>query len=650
MRSKLNLHIPGSRNRVGLYALVFASRISLITVGLLFVSFLIQPVHLAYANEAAAEAEAAELAAEPSLNDVAFEEVPDEVVEEASTAVEVTVEDSEEPSINSPDTETGGSTAVPEEASDPIGGDTTAEEISEDTARQPETNVSTEVASTTDQNDEPSQITATSTDIKNEVTGNISTSSPSIYENIATSTPDTVAASSTGATTTNQLTDTDTIDGTSNEGGSGEETVSDDNETDIVNTTEGVTDDTPEQPSSDNTNENTGSDEISEVPDTAVTAATTTTAGKDAALTETETSVVTKAENLVTDSNYYQFGKQACVSVGGGTYHCSIAEGKIVDSQAVVYSEIGPSGSPEIFIKTSKGAVEQITDNNFEDSSPHYDPVSQKIAWQRLIQGRYQIIIYDIPSAEEKQLTFSRTNNMEPSVSIAGVVWQAWDNNDWEVMYYDGTYTDQLTNNATQDVAPVLQEEYIIWTVIGGGEQFAQVYSLETKETVTISNHEGGSILNPRFVLVYDTQFDNGDVVTQRFDPVTGFAQPIAAKPAEAPMDIPQPDTTGEIKALIQTKSTSKQTSVVNGTTTDSGTGDIGSSATTTSGTLNLTPDLSAQVSDDVVSTSTDGLPVIESEDTVEEPFELTEYDLILPPTPTTTAPVQVSTSTEITF
>jgi hypothetical protein len=637
MRSKINLNNSQKNKRVGLYSFVFASRVSLITVFFLFVSFVIQPVHLALANETAAD----ELTPEPpSLADVAFEEIPDEAV-----APESEPEETEDVVNELPATD-----VILDEDADPTDTETD-EEIIIDNVESPDTRPtegSDDSVSTTESANEESSKSTILTDPSEEFPDDTSTSttttdSVDVIDDVSTSTSTSASTSTTAvevetATSTATTSTTTTEDSSSDAGGSGSGTSS----TSTSETDASDPDTTEEESDTEDfvsdVSSSTTLDSLPVLPDTS---SETTTA--DEILTPTGSANITKAENLVTDDNYYQFGKQACVSAGDGTYYCSVSEGEVVDSNAVVYSETGPSGSPEIFIKTSEGGVVQITDNNFEDSAPHYDALSQKIAWQRLIQGRYQIIIYDIETAEEKQLTFSRTNNMEPAASVAGVVWQAWDNNDWEVMYYDGTYTDQLTNNDTQDVAPVMQEEYIIWTIIGGGEQFAQVYSLETKEIVTISNSGGGSILNPRFVLVYDTQFDNGDVITQRFDPDTGFAEAIAAQPAEAPLEIPEPDTAGEIKALITTKSTSKQTQIVHGNNADGTASDP--SATTTSGTLILGDDTTPQLNDGI-STSTDGtLDTAHEEEN--QPFELTEYDLILPPTSSTTAPVQVSTSTE---
>jgi len=336
--------------------------------------------------------------------------------------------------------------------------------------------------------------------------------------------------------------------------------------------------------------------------------------------TNSSTTQIVQIESLISEENFYQFSKQSCIAVGGGAYHCTSKEVADVDTQSVVYSAKGDDGSMEVFLKTSRGKIRQITDNAYDDTSPNYDAESMRVVYQRLIDGRYQVVLFDIMEDKEIQLTFSKTNNMEPKVSAAGIVWQAWDGNDWEIMHFDGAYTEQLTDNIVQDVAPVIQDGYVLWNVLGGAEQQARVYSIDTKETTSIQGYEGGSIINPRFVLVYDTEYENGDVVTQSFDPTTGLSEPIAAKPAQNPVDIPETDPTGEIRALITSgKAQKDEKELPDSDNTDGGDG--GAVATSTPGTL----DLKAPTD------STDMSQIITPSQSADAPFELTEYDLVIP-------------------
>ena len=325
---------------------------------------------------------------------------------------------------------------------------------------------------------------------------------------------------------------------------------------------------------------------------------------------------IVEVRNLVTEENFYQFSKQSCIEVGAGVYNCTNKKDQVDNSESIVYSEQDSTGDMEIFLRTSRGTIKQITKNDYEDTAPHYDAGSMRIVWQRLIDGRYQIMMFDIMTNKEMQLTFSKTNNMQPKVSSSGVVWQAWDDNDWEIMFFDGSYTEQVTNNGVQDVAPVIQDGYVLWNVLGGTDQQARVYSLKTKETMTIQGYEGGSIINPRFVLVYDTEYENGDVVTQTFDPATGLSEPVAAKPAPVPVKIPNTDPTGEIRALIQGKTQKDEKESKTIQTDDSGNND-NTPTINSPGTLNL----------NASSTDATLTPVL---DTVPD-FELTEFDLVIP-------------------
>lgn len=340
---------------------------------------------------------------------------------------------------------------------------------------------------------------------------------------------------------------------------------------------------------------------------------------------------VVQVENLVTEENFYQFSKQSCVAVGEGTYHCSTSTESVADASSAVYIDRDNGGDMEVFLRTSKSKVKQITDNDYDDTAAHYDPESMKIVWQRLIDGRQQIVLFDILNGEEKQITFSKTNNMEPKVSAAGIVWQAWDNSDWEIMFFDGSYTEQLTDNSAQDVAPVIQDGYVLWNVLGGDDQQAQVYSLDTQETLSIDGYEGGVISNPRFVLVYDTKFDNGDVVTQSFDPSTGLSEPIAAQPAPEPINIPESDPVGEIRALISNKSKDEQLLLeVEADSNAAGT------VPQTDNTLDLkSPGGEQDISVSAPSSANN------------QEFELTEYDLVIPESAYEEAIQQVSSSTQ---
>lgn len=626
MNHKVQQQRVRSAHKVGLYSFVFLGRVSVITVLLLFVSFLIQPFHQALANESLPE----EPAAEPAVAD------------------EVRIE-------------------KPASAATPEPKESVAENDNNDSFDSAET----ENDSVSDTNDTNQPELPTNTNISNSSVKPASAKSSSTELTAAVivsdkSSPIVSAGTGPPASTTELAKSTSTSDI-----GTDEFMVSDDTNTDVEQglndesstaSGSGTYDDEPDDELSTlvsaNETDNVDTEvQVEELGDTesdeeevpfSNTFTTDTTSDEDSvAPDETATNtapVVVQAQSLVTDDNYYQFSKQSCVAVGDGTYHCSMKSGLDSDLDAAVYAEQDVDGDMEIYLRTSKGEIKKLSDNLLDDTSPHFDAESMRVVWQRQIDDRYQIISYDLTEQVETQLTFSRTNNMEPKVSIEGIVWQAWDSHDWEVMFFDGTYTDQITDNEIQDVTPVIKDGYILWSILGGEKQEARVYSLDSKETMTITGNEGGSIVNPRFVLVYDTKFENGDIITQGFDPATGLSSIIAAVPASEPVNIPEVDTTGEIRALIQNKSSQKEDTGPDGVKTPTtGNGDsldlgiISTSTASSSDTLNLK------------SPTMDIASVVQAT-TTQAQFELTDYDLVITKTATSTGGVAVinSASTSI--
>lgn len=610
MHPKLRLNNSRYSHRAWLYSVVFTSKISALAVLFLFVSFFIQPLHKAIANEQLPDEPPKEepVTAEPVKEQVEPEPVVDEtpvtvdaetprVAEDSPAEVVAVVEDEPEADAEplSPIDEEGEPVAVatPEVDSETVSAVASSSPTAEEVAP-----VSDEVASTTTVVEPPSAATSTVA----------SSTSPS----------ESVTVSGSGS-------------GSGGGGTAGEVTPTDDVLSVGTATDESAPVEAEDVTSGSGSSAETAAEEP-EVPSEDVTV------GADKPLKDK----VVEAQYLVTEENYYQFSRQSCAPVGDGTYHCSLKTGVTIDPQAVVYADKGTGGNMEIFLRTSKGKVEQITDNDFDDTAPHFDAKSMRIVWQRLVDGRYQVIVYDLLEKTEVQLTFSRTNNMEPKVAEEGIVWQAWDGNDWEIMYFDGTYTDQLTDNDSQDVTPVVEDGYVLWSILGGSAQEARVYSLETKQVMTIASHEGGAIANPRFVLVYDTKFDNGDIITQGFDPATGLSAPIAAQAAPEPVQIPETDTTGEIRALIQNKSSQKEKDVVKLTPSTDAPSDlnlIASSSATSSDTLNLKQPLDMIDLENLATSTTSN---------IESAVELTEFDLVITKTASSAKPLpKLATTTE---
>lgn len=263
-----------------------------------------------------------------------------------------------------------------------------------------------------------------------------------------------------------------------------------------------------------------------------------------------DTSVVSHNDSL------YQFNKSQCVSMGSGAYHCFDASAADVSASSdVLYVDRDADGDKEIFVNT-EGTVHQITNNQLDDDAPYYDSVSDTIVWHRLVNGSYEIFSYQ--DNTETQISSGFLNNMEPHRAGMYTVWQAWVNDTWQIVLFDGSTTKIISKQAGQNIAPQVQGEYVIWNVTNGTDHKVAVYEIATGLVSIIDDTEGARVYNPRFVLVYDTKFDNGDIITKGYDAATGLVVPLSAQPAVPPMKIPSSDQTGETRALIQVKTQSR--------------------------------------------------------------------------------------------
>ena len=518
-----------------LYSLVFASKISTLAVLFLCVSFFIQPFHAAMASESNGDEEDTSTTTAGSVQ-LSEDESDDEAVAKPDTA-DLVASDETSDSSNSKSTDSE-QEILDEEETDSLDRDVVQHASSSEQKTQA-VQVQADTASDTNST-ATAPVTATASSSPTTSTSFVDTPGVSTSTPLPQNTP--AASTSTGTSQSVTATTTNANESTSSSGAPD------------VSTTTGV------DATSTHSAGNSSSSQVTPTVRSDVAENPQLQSQSEPESDDTiETGEKVQAENITTEANHYQFSRQSCVAMGDGTYHCTKDVSSVVTTDAVVYAELHDDGYSQIYLRSARGDVRQLTDNQYDDTAPDFDAASMQVVWQRMIDSRYQVILYDIESGEETQLTFSRTNNMEPKVSKNGIVWQAWDNNDWEVMYFDGQYTDQITDNTLQDVAPVIEDGYILWNVLGTGEQEARVYSLDSGEVLTISGYEGGLIANPRFVLVYDTQFENGDIITQGFDPATGLSAPIAAKPGQEPIDIPDTDTTGEVRALLQSKTSHEE-------------------------------------------------------------------------------------------
>ncbi len=266
--------------------------------------------------------------------------------------------------------------------------------------------------------------------------------------------------------------------------------------------------------------------------------------------------------NLINDENRHQFSIDECISVGDGSFYCSEADSAPEYLEDAIFTAPDKDGDMEIFVRVA-GEEVQISDNLVDDGSPYYDSKSERIVWHSLVNDRYQIVSYNFDDGKTKTLTATNYNNMEPVAQGGMTLWQAWIEDNWEIMMFDGKETLQLTDNETHDVSPHMRGEYIMWqTQFADGWQVA-MYDIESEKVDYIGAGDGAQVENPRFVLVYDALGENGDVETLGYDFDSGETIPLNRLPTRLPEKLPDPESTGETRALIQNKTTSKDSEVI---------------------------------------------------------------------------------------
>lgn len=267
--------------------------------------------------------------------------------------------------------------------------------------------------------------------------------------------------------------------------------------------------------------------------------------------------------SIVESDSVFEFSKSECTRIEDGSFYCQKNDGNAVMDDSLIASP-DADGDLEIYL-IRDGVRTQITYNLVDDASPYYDEYSKTIVWHRLVNDRYQIISYDTKTGKEEQLTSTSVNNMQPTRHGEYTVWQRWVDNNWEVILYDGIRERQITDSPRHDIAPHVRGPLVIWNSRSNdGTQSLMTYDINDRTYTTIADGDGVSVSNPRMVVMYEAMYENGDIIMKGFDLVSGEIIPLQSLPKQLPDELPGTDSTGETRALIQSKPTTKQTEVSN--------------------------------------------------------------------------------------
>lgn len=626
---------PTSKPQAALYVIVFGNLYVKLAVSVLLAFMFLQPVASVYAaEEGVADSgdeevvEEVESELEPEvIEEEAEEEVAEEVVEEVDVEINEKQEDID---VETDSTDGSEDTAASEQNSETDEIDTgesldsglvveTEAEVSDEIIS--ETQSETEKASSSEEIvEEASETTATSSNESAGSGGSGSSNNAGEEENqgdtASTTAENIIENSTTAASTTDEVSVASTT----------EETLA-------ASSSDEVVDDVVESDEAE-VNDNLEKGTVA-APDSVAEQSSDNTV---ASSTPTSTvQYIYVVEEDINDSNRYQFSVDECVSVGDGSFYCNKSNGLSASLEDGVYAEADDGGDREIYLRLD-GEVTKITDNEYDEASPQLDQVRGQIVWHRLISGRYQIIQYDIETGVEKQLTDSAQNNMEPTQNAGIAVWQTWSNDNWDIALYEDGEINIISENQQHDVAPEIRNGYVIWhTTDSEGQKLLTVYELATGVTSSIADPDGGHVENPRFVLVYDTEYENGDKVTKQYDPETGEIIPVSSQPATPLPDLPDPEPAGEETALLTNKNPNSKEDGEG--LIDLPAGGNGTSSTT-GATITDTSIGGSEVSintEDVVVAST-------SPGVAEEPLPLTEFDLIVEPFSTTSSAQETDT------
>ncbi|MCA9365728.1 hypothetical protein KC723_02440 [Candidatus Kaiserbacteria bacterium] len=545
MRTTRDIQSPVCET-VLVYRLTFRSQWVLCFILLLILSIFIQPINLAFANETEVTEVTEVTSAEPDK-------------EEVKEVEEVTIEKSADDPLETEESITETEPNKTEEVSKQTVVDDIEEEAEvTETANATEEDVEND-SSSSDNDDPVEEDIETETEVIVPVTTNTDKAENDVISDDSSSSSDSSDDDSNDEASTatdgvKSTTTTDFASSTEDVKASSTDDVNQESVEDIVEITTITKDDTD---NNDDVNEN---DDVSNNNQEVTKTKASTTDG----LASSTTDSASTSKNVVhvikdTASGPLSFSDTDCMQIGNGSYYCEKNKNKnnYYESDEIFAAQ-DEDGDTEIYLRL-KGNLTKLTDNKVDDDAPRFDSKSKQMVWHRLIEGRFQIVTYDWETKTEKQITQGTSNSSEPDSYDGVIVWQYWDGSDWEIMMLSEDEMIQVTDNEFPDLAPRINEEYIIWNTVHNGKKTIVIYEISTGFTELI--HDSDEILasNPRLVMLYEAEYGNGDVVTRGFDLETGEIIPLTVQPKELPTKIPEPESTDEVKALITTKSTSRE-------------------------------------------------------------------------------------------
>lgn len=351
------------------------------------------------------------------------------------------------------------------------------------------------------------------------------------------------------------------------------------------------------------------SPEVSAEDDSTIASSTEESEGGVIDITE---NVTFEAVSVTQSDSEFSFNKDECTQLATGSFYCRQPQTNTLND--ALFSAPDEDGDLEIFLV--RGGVEtQVTSNTMDDASPYFDQNTNTLVWHRLMDDRFQVISFDIESEQETQLTRTAENNMEPTRQGKYTVWQRWVDGGWNIVLFDGESETQITKTTSHNIAPYIHGSLVVWNrYTGTNEKTIEMYDIGSGTYVSVEDPDGMSVSNPRMVFVYDSLHPNGDIVTKGYDVLARKFIDLDTLPRDLPEDLPASDSTGETRALIQSKPSLKSD------TEES----LEGIATTSPGLLpgaTTTEALTLDLTEPVVSLPVEPVPITTNFDLIIEPY-----------------------------
>ena len=104
------------------------------------------------------------------------------------------------------------------------------------------------------------------------------------------------------------------------------------------------------------------------------------------------------------------------------------------------------------------------------------------IVWERgtvSLGGPWDILFYDGSEVECIGMGF------DPDISGPNIVWSGEEDGDWEITYFDGTATYNLTDNSVHDDRPKISDTTIVWKGWDGHDY--EIFTCTVPEPASLS-------------------------------------------------------------------------------------------------------------------------------------------------------------------